>query len=63
MLSFGFNDCIVCQTWTNAARILVEIAAHASTASTNTHAAVKPATPGRAAKQVRTIDAKGCGTG
>ena len=44
---------ITCQSLTNAARILVKMAAHASMASTATRAAVKPATPGHAAKQVR----------
>ena len=42
----------------SVARILVKMAAHASTTSTDTRAAVVLATPARGAKQVRTIDAK-----
>ena len=53
MFRLACNNCIVCQTWTNAVRILVKMAAHASTASTNTRAGVKLATPGRAVRQVR----------
>ena len=55
------THCNVYQT--TVARILVKMAAHASTSSTDTSAGVKLATLARAAKQVRTIDAKGCGTG
>ena len=58
MHSLACYNCVVCQTWMNVARIRVKMVAHASMASTSTRAAVKLATLGGAAKQVRTIDAK-----
>ena len=60
-LALPVTHCNVYQT--TVARIRVKMAAHASTSSTDTRARVKPAIPARAAKQVRIIDAKGCGTG